>query len=170
MCHAGTSLAAKLDQLCQLLALDTSELALLLIKQPSLLNYTLPSMAAKLQHLDTLLGLEKQQVLNVARICPALLTLSSDSIAQKWGLLQLWAAADAAWVEQLAAATPATKGLYLCFSARRLARLRYVGHKGLAQQWGVHRLLMMSQREALQVFPGMETWLQAQERLEQHAC
>jgi hypothetical protein len=155
--------------MCELLCLDTAALALVLIKQPSLLNFTLPSMAAKLQHLDSLLGLENKQVLNVARTCPALLTLASGSIAHKWGMLQQWAAGDAAWAEQLAAATPATKGLYLCFSARRLARLRYVAHRGMAQQWGVHRLMMMSQREALQVFPGMETWLQAQERLEQQA-
>lgn len=163
---SGPALEAKLALYCEMLALQTPDLALLLIKQPSLLNFSPASIRAKLAHLQQLLGLQQPEVLQAARTCPALLTLAPASVAHKWRLLAQWAAAEPAWAQQLAASTPSTRALYLCFSSRRLARLSYVAQLPSApSRWGLHRLLMMSQREALQALPAMETWLQAQELL-----
>jgi hypothetical protein len=162
---AGAALESKLEQFCRLLQLELPDLALLLIKQPSLINNTAACVGAKLDHIQALLALERGAALQVARTCPALLTLAPAGVAHKWQLLQRWAAPVPAWRQYLAAATPATLGLYLCFSTRRLARLVYFAQLDPPPPWGLHKLLMMSQREVAQALPAMEGWLQAQELL-----
>ncbi len=160
----------KLQQYCELLQLELQDLALLFIKQPSLISNTPASVAAKVEHLRVLLGLERPAALQAARTCPALLTLAPASVAAKWALLQQWAGALPAWQQGLAATPPATLALYLCFSARRLARLAYVAQLAGPPAWGLHKLLMLSQREVVAAFPGMEAWLQAQERQGRLPC